>query len=67
MRLAAPVLGDKGEQAVLYLVPLAGARRQMGDRDGDSEFVGHSFFHRRTRAPLLPPQSAFISSRVAMG
>src|SRR5271166_5466761 len=39
-RLAAPVLGDEGEQAVLYLVPLAGAGRQMRDSDGNSKFVG---------------------------
>ena len=31
-RLAAPVLGDEGEQAVLDAVPFAGAGRQMGRR-----------------------------------
>jgi hypothetical protein len=39
-RLAAPILGDEGEQAVLGAVPLAGAGRQMADGDGDAEFIG---------------------------
>ena len=38
--LAAPVLCDEREQAMLDPVPLAGARRQMTDRDGNAEFVG---------------------------
>ena len=38
-RLAAPVLRDERKQAVLDLVPLAGAGRQMTDRDGDAELV----------------------------
>ena len=41
-RLAAPVLGDEREEAMLDLVPLAGAGRQMADRDGDVEFVGQA-------------------------
>ena len=69
-RLAAPVLADEGEQAMLDPVPFAGAGRQVGHRDGQAGLVGElwsSRFHSRTRAPLLPPQSAVISSRVALG
>ena len=36
----APVLTDEREQAVLDLVPLAGARRQVVDDDVDTDFVG---------------------------
>ena len=39
-RLAAPVLGDEGEQAVLDAVPFAGAGRVMGDGDGQPGSVG---------------------------
>ena len=39
-RFAAPVLRDEREQAVLDLVPLAGAGRQMTDGDGNAELVG---------------------------
>ena len=39
-RFGAPVLADEREQAVLDLVPLAGAWRQMMDGDGDADFVG---------------------------
>jgi hypothetical protein len=35
-RSAAPVSGDEREKAVLDLVPLAGAGRQMKDGDGQS-------------------------------
>jgi len=38
-RLAAPVLRDEREQAMLYLVPLARAGRHVVDRDFDLEFV----------------------------
>src|SRR3984893_11174703 len=37
--LGAPVLADKGKEAVLDLVPLAGARRQVADHDVEAEFV----------------------------
>src|SRR3984893_12944712 len=36
----APVLADEGEEAVLDLVPLAGAGRQVVDHDVEAEFVG---------------------------
>src|SRR5271167_1994339 len=39
-RFTAPVLGNEGEQAVLDLVPFAGAWRQMANSNGDAEFVG---------------------------
>src|SRR3981189_1750073 len=39
-RLSTPVHGDEREQAVLDLVPLAGAGRQMVDGDLDAELVG---------------------------
>ncbi len=38
-RLAAPILRDEGEQAVLDLVPLAGSRRQMTNGDGETDLV----------------------------
>src|ERR1700730_2639239 len=37
--LGAPVLADKGKEAVLDLVPLAGAGRQVADHDVEAEFV----------------------------
>ena len=39
-RLSAPVAGDEGKQAMLDLVPFAGAGRQVTDGDRDIEFVG---------------------------
>ena len=70
-RLAAPVLGDEREQPMLDLVPLAGAGRQMTDRDGRCRVRWPELAARAstdgTRAPLLPPQSAVISSFVACG
>ena len=39
-RLAAPVLGDECERAVLDGVSLAGSGWQMANGDGDPEFVG---------------------------
>jgi hypothetical protein len=38
----APVLADEREEAVLDLVPLAGAGRQVADHDVEAEFVGFS-------------------------
>ena len=69
-RFAAPVLGDIGKEAVLDAVPFTGAGWQMVHGDGDPEFIGNtcnSRFHKRTRLPLLPPQSALIRSRLAVG
>ena len=39
-RLPPPVLADKGKQAVFDLVPLAGSRRQMTDRNPQTGLVG---------------------------
>ena len=39
-RLASPVDGDELEKAMLYFVPLAGAGRQMANRNRELEFVG---------------------------
>ena len=39
-RLASPVLADEGEQTVLDLVPFAGARWEVADRNLESCFVG---------------------------
>ncbi len=39
-RLSTPVAGDEGEEAMLDLVPFAGAWRQVTDGDRDIEFVG---------------------------
>src|SRR6266446_9575626 len=39
-RPGAPVLADKGEEAVLDFVPLAGAGRQVANHDIDAELVG---------------------------
>ena len=38
-RLGAPVLADEGEEAVFDFVPLAGAGRQVADRDVEAELV----------------------------
>src|ERR1700752_1319570 len=38
-RLASPIDRDEREKAMLYLVPLRGARRQVTDRDGQLELV----------------------------
>src|ERR1700726_1102211 len=38
--LGTPVLADEREEAVLDFVPLAGAGRQVADRDVDAELVG---------------------------
>ena len=69
-RLAAPVLGDEGEQTVLDPVPFAGAGRQMATvmaMPSSLAKLCNSRFHSRTRAPLLPPQSAVISRRWRRG
>jgi hypothetical protein len=38
-RFAAPVLADEREQTVFYLVPFAGPRREVADRDLQAGFV----------------------------
>ena len=69
-RLAAPALGNIGEEAVLDAVPFAGAGRQMGDgypRPVSSAKRCGLRFQTRTRAPLLPPQSAVMVRVRALG
>ena len=39
-RTASPILGDVTEEAMLDLVPLAGAGRQVTHGDGEAEFIG---------------------------
>ena len=41
-RLAAPVLRNVGEQAMLDPVPFAGAGRQVGHRHGEAGFIGEA-------------------------
>ena len=50
-RLAAPILGDEREQAMLDPVPLAGSGRQVTDRDGDAAR------HQREPVRLALPQT----------
>src|SRR5207245_3037386 len=38
--LSAPVLADEGEEPMLDLVPLAGAGREVADRDWQPDLVG---------------------------
>src|SRR6185437_2088162 len=41
-RLTAPILGDKGEEAVLDAVPFAGPGRMVGNRYGQISFIGET-------------------------
>ena len=41
-RFGAPVAADEREQAVLDLIPLAGARGKVADRDVDADLVGQA-------------------------
>jgi hypothetical protein len=59
--LAAPILCDEREQAMLDLVPFAGARRQMADRDRNAEFVG------QVLQLALPKADADIVAAAAIG
>src|SRR4051794_10573422 len=67
-RLATPVLGDEGKQSMLDAVPFAGSWWQtvIAIRSSSARTCS-SRFHRRTRGPLLPPQSAVINNGVAAG
>ena len=70
-RFAAPVSGDEREQAMLDLVPLAGAGRQVADRDGECRVRRPAFAARSSTGaratPLLPPPSAVISRLRGVG
>src|ERR1019366_6900773 len=41
-RLTSPILGDKGEEAVLYAVPFAGSGRMVDNRYGQTGFIGET-------------------------
>lgn len=41
-RLAAPVLGNEGEQPMLYFIPFAGAWWQVGHRDRQTALIGEA-------------------------
>ena len=53
-RFAAPVAGDEREQAMLDLVPLAGAGRQVTYGDGNAELVGQLLYTPFTSQPENP-------------
>jgi hypothetical protein len=38
-RLSAPIERNKGKQAVFNFIPLAGARRQVANRDGNTQLI----------------------------
>ena len=59
-RPAAPVHGDLGEQPVLDLVPLAGARRQVADGDRQAGLGGEA---RRARSSRRGPGSRWSRRR----
>ncbi len=50
----APIRGDERKEAVLDLVPLAGARRKVTDRHGESDLVGEG---RQRQFPQAQPCS----------
>jgi hypothetical protein len=60
-RLAAPVLGDEGEEPMLDTVPLAGAGRMMGDSDGETGFIGEGL------KLALPQANASAIAATAIG
>src|SRR3989449_4190527 len=59
-RTASPVLGDVTEEAVLYLVPLAGAGREMRDVDPQAQVVGQALQFFLPRARAVPIAAARI-------
>lgn len=69
-RLTSPVQADEREEPVLNLVPFAGTRRKMADRDGETQFIGETLqlpFPQTQPRPMASPASAVISNRVAWG
>ena len=59
-RPSAPVGADVGEQPVLDLVPLAGARREVADGDGKSRGVGQALEFPLPQADLGPVAAAAV-------
>src|SRR5215510_15661887 len=57
-RLAAPILRDEGKQPMLYPVPFAGPRREVGDSYGQPGLVGE-------RLQLALPQADTASVAAA--
>ena len=62
-RLGAPVLTDEREQAVLDLVPLAGAWGKVADRDVDAKLMANRCNRRSARPGVAPGSTSFRSSR----
>src|SRR6266849_5995878 len=56
-RLASPIRGDEREEAMLDLVPLAGARREMTHRQRPSRFVGQLLL-----LPFPQPQARSVAA-----
>ena len=56
-RLASPVHGDIGEQAMLDAVPLARARRIVADRDRQARAIGKAL-----QFPFPQPQSRTVAA-----
>src|SRR6202040_4111565 len=61
-RCGAPVLTDEREQAVLDLVPLAGAWRKVADGDVDAELVGQAL-----ELALPQPQARTVAAAAISG
>ena len=69
-RLAAPVLGDEPERAVLDLVQSSGAGRQMTAGDGEAKLVGQLLqleFPQSHAGTVVAPPSAVIVRWIALG
>jgi len=69
-RPPAPIAADIGEQSMLDLVPLARSGWEVADGDRHPDLVGHLLQLPLPQAhsrPLLPPQSAVMSSARARG
>ena len=67
---APPVLGDVAKHPVLNLIPLAGSRWKVTDRDPQPNSIGQLLqldLPQTVAAPLEPPPSAVISERLARG
>src|ERR1700759_4887065 len=63
-RLAAPIHGDEGEQAVLDFVPFAGARRQVSHRHRQPCLVGKSLQLTLPEPELNPVAAARVAGQL---
>ena len=59
-RSASPVLGDMAEETMLNLVPFAGARRQMADRQPQAGTVGQLLQRDLPQAATSPVAAASV-------